>query len=244
MKKLLFILSIFSLILQSCGSSSYVTSNFSIQKRKYTKGWNVKELFQHKHNGDVAEFELNSKKQADNSSPAKNETIKTKQDQEIRTENLENEIRTTASYVEAPESIDHIDLRDPIDNPSLESSKISESEHINTTSDSRETSKTLEEKSEKIPDMLFRVFFIIGFSIAIITIILTLLNLASDAALAFLLILFLVDVTSLFIVLALLIKRTKKDNIYKEPGYLVVFTEILFGLISLTALILWIEYAF
>ncbi len=47
MKNFLFITTIV-IILQSCGTSSNVTSNFSIQKRKYNKGWNVKDLFQYK----------------------------------------------------------------------------------------------------------------------------------------------------------------------------------------------------
>ncbi len=244
MKNSFYILSLLLIVLNSCGSSSSVTNNFSIQKRKYNKGWNVKDLFQHKQNDEAAVVDVKSKNQDKEQVLVKNEKLKTELVQENSTYQLESEITAAASNVKTPELVVQGDLKEPMDNPSLENSKISESEHLNTTSDITESSKTLEDKSEKIPDMLFRVFFIIGFSIAIITIVLTLLNLAGDAALAFLLILFLVDVTSLFIVLALLVKRAKNKNLYKEPGYLVVLTELLFGIISATALILFIEYAF
>ena len=244
MKNSFYILTLLLIVLNSCGSSSSVTNNFSIQKRKYNKGWNVKDLFQHKQNDEAAVVDMKSKNQDKEQVLVKNEKLKTELVQENSTYQLESEITATASNVKTPELVVQGDLKEPMDNPSLENSKISESEHLNTTSDTTESSKTLEDKSEKIPDMLFRVFFIIGFSIAIITIVLTLLNLAGDAALAFLLILFLVDVTSLFIVLALLVKRAKNKNLYKEPGYLVVLTELFFGIISATALILFIEYAF
>ena len=55
MKMYLLLASICIALLQSCGTSSNVTSNFSIQKRKYNKGWNVKELFQHKLKSNVSE---------------------------------------------------------------------------------------------------------------------------------------------------------------------------------------------
>lgn len=244
MKMYLLLASTCIALLQSCGTSSNVTSNFSIQKRKYNKGWNVKDLFQHKQNDEAAEVDVKSKNQNKDVELAKTEILITEHVQEISTYQWENKITATASHVEAPESVVQGNLKDHMDNPSLENSKISESKHLDTTSDTKESSTKLEDKSEKIPDMLFRVFFIIGFSIAIITIVLTLLNLAGDAALAFLVVLFFADITSLFIVLALLIRRAKNENLYKEPGYLVVFTELLFGIISLTALILWIEYAF
>ncbi|MEN9997116.1 MAG: hypothetical protein RI922_106 [Bacteroidota bacterium] len=242
-KKVLYF-SLLIILIQSCGSSSSVTNNFSIQKRKYNKGWNVKDLFQHKQNDEASVVDVKSKNQDKEQVLVKNEKLKTELVQENSTYQLESEITATASNVKTPELVVQGDLKEPMDNPSLENSKISESEHLNTTSDSTESSKTLKDKSEKIPDMLFRVFFIIGFSIAIITIILTLLNLAGDAALAFLVVLFFADITSLFIVLALLIRRAKNENLYKEPGYLVVFTEILFGIISVIALATWVNNAF
>lgn len=243
LKNILYYSLILFFLFQSCGTSSNVTSNFALQKRKYTKGWDVKDLVHHKMTAEVAETELNSNNQQNESRQKTDESLKTKAIEEIKIDPVGNELSESFSQVESTVTNDHSENKLSDDGPNKEYSS-NDTKPINNTSEEHGISKATEESEEKIPDMLFRIFFIIGFSIAILTIILTLLELAGDAALVFLLVLFLLDVTSLFIVLAFLIRRVKNKNLYKEPSYLVVLTELVFGIISAFALILWIEYAF
>ena len=76
MKNSFYILSLLLIVLNSCGSSSSVTNNFSIQKRKYNKGWNVKDLFQHKQNDEAAVVDVKSKNQDKEQVLVKNEKLK------------------------------------------------------------------------------------------------------------------------------------------------------------------------
>ena len=241
MKNCIFITTIL-IILQSCGSSSNVTSNFSIQKRKYNNGWNVKTLFHQKQKDEAAEVEVKSKNQNKDPELAKTEILKTDHVQEISTNKVENEVAIGVSQAEQLTPNNHRELKKLNDNLTHEHSSYEEMKPKEVSSMTHEEPVAADENDEKIPDMLFRIFFIIGFILALLIIILTLLGESIGISLIMLLVLFLVDVASLFIVLALLIKRLKNKGKYKEKGWLVLLTELIFGGLSLSALLLWIYY--
>lgn len=77
MKIYLLYASICIALLQSCGTSSNVTSNFSIQKRKYNKGWNVKTLFHHKQSLNNLE-ESKAKQVPNENDPVSENKLETK----------------------------------------------------------------------------------------------------------------------------------------------------------------------
>jgi len=240
MKMYLLLASICIALLQSCGTSSNVTSNFSIQKRKYNKGWNVKELFQHKQNGDAAEVEEKSKNQNKKAELAKTEIIQTEPDQEISNDKFENEVAIGVYQAEQLTTNNPEEIKKLNDNSIQEHSSYEEMKTNEVSSKTHEDPIEANENDEKIPDMLFRIFFIIGFILALLIIILTLLGESMGISLIMLLLLFLVDVASLFIVLALLIKRIKYKGKYKEKGWLVLLTELILGGLSFSALLLCI----
>lgn len=241
MKNCIFITTIL-IILQSCGSSSNVTSNFSIQKRKYNNGWNVKTLFHQKQKDEAAEVEVKSKNQNKDPELAKTEILKDEHVQEISTNKVENEVAIGVSQAEQLAPNNQRELKKLNDNLTHEHSSYEEMKPKEVSSMTHEEPVAADENDEKIPDMLFRIFFIIGFILALLIIILTLLGESIGISLIMLLVLFLVDVASLFIVLALLIKRLKNKGKYKEKGWLVLLTELIFGGLSLSALLLWIYY--
>ncbi len=234
--------SICIVLLQSCGSSSNVTSNFSIQKRKYNKGWNVKELFQHKQYGDAAEVEVKSKNQNKDAELAKTEIIQTEPNQEISNEKFENEVAIGDCQAEPLTTNNQRELRNINDNSIQEHSSYEEMKTKEVSTMTHEEPVATNENDEKIPDKLFRIFFTIGFILALLIIILTLLGESIGISLIMLLVLFFVDVASLFIVLALLIKRLKNKGKYIEKGWLVLLTELIFGGLSFSALVLWLYY--
>lgn len=77
MKIYLLFASICIALLQSCGTSSNVTSNFSIQKRKYNKGWNVKTLFHQKQSLNNLE-ESEAKQVPNENDPVSENKLETK----------------------------------------------------------------------------------------------------------------------------------------------------------------------
>lgn len=239
MKKSFYYLFLITFLIQSCGTSSNVTSNFTLQKRKYTKGWNVKDLFTRNQNEEKHEAKTQAK--------------------EIKA--VENDLESTSIRSSKPvEKLTEESIKNEVDEEKIEETKevnkttekfdVVENDHCLTTSpmieqeksaEAKETNVDLkEEKDEKKIDYLFRIFFIIGLSIAVLTIILTLLKLTSDIALLFLTILFFLDIISLIIVIISLVKRKRNKGIYKESSAIVVLTELLFGFVSLTALMTWV----
>jgi hypothetical protein len=95
-----------------------------------------------------------------------------------------------------------------------------------------------EESNEIETEPLMRIFFIIGFAIAGLTLLLTLIDPFYGAlSLIGLAVLFVTDVVSPFIVLASLIKKHRNKGKYKGRP---VLLELLFALVSLGALVLWV----
>lgn len=95
-----------------------------------------------------------------------------------------------------------------------------------------------EESNEIETEPLMRIFFIIGFAIAGITLLLTLIDPFYGAlSLIGLAVLFVTDVVSPFIVLASIIKKHRNKGKYKGSPLLL---ELLFALVSFGTLLLWI----
>jgi hypothetical protein len=103
--------------------------------------------------------------------------------------------------------------------------------------DNYNTEEELINESDRKYLPLMKVFFIIGFVIAGLTLILTAANLASDIAMGFLGVLFITDIVSIFITIASLVKMNRNKGKYKGRP---VLLELLFALISFGALFLWI----
>ena len=243
MKKSFYYLFLITFLIQSCGTSSNVTSNFTLQKRKYTKGWHVKDLFTRNQNEEKHEAKTQAKvikaveNDLESTSIRSSKPLEKLTEKSITHEIVEKKIEETIEVNKTTEKFDAV-----------------ENDHFLTTSPKIEQKKSAEakekevdlkqEKDEKEIDYLFRIFFIIGLSIAVLTIILTLLELASDIAIIFLVNLFFLDIISLIIVIISLVKRYRNKGVYRESGAIVILTELLFGIISFTALLTWIQMNF
>ena len=92
--------------------------------------------------------------------------------------------------------------------------------------------------NEVVVEPLMRGFFITGFAIAGLTLLLTLIDPSGAVSLIGLAVLFVTDVVSPFIVLASLIKKHRDKGKYKGRPILL---ELLFALVSFGALLMWIS---
>lgn len=117
----------------------------------------------------------------------------------------------------------------------------------NTQNDSLQNVKAENQKNETPNDKdsrellpLMKIFFIIGFAIAGITLILTALNLSSDIAIGSLGVLFITDIVSLFVTVSSLIKMKRYKGKYRGHPLLPLLLEFLFGVISILAALYWI----
>ncbi|MEN9997117.1 MAG: hypothetical protein RI922_107 [Bacteroidota bacterium] len=225
-------------MLQSCGTSSNVTSNFSIQKRKYNKGWNVKDLFQHKQNRDAAEFELKKKNQDQEPVLVENDKLKTEHVHEIRTEQTENEIRLNVSEIREKAEIGDFEVN-RFEDELINNFPLSDSNQDRIVHSEKNNVATSTMTDENATDSLFRVFYTMGFVLVIITVILSLLQFTGDIALIFLMLLFLFDVASIIVFIICLVRRVKNPEKYKEKAWLVIVTELLLGAASFLALLTW-----
>lgn len=240
MKKSIVYTLLFVSILQSCGTSSNVTSNFALQKRKYTKGWNLKEMFQRKQAADASTLD-------------ESKLISTKEAKpiEIKTENISEtklNSETTTGELTKEKRIDPITLRNSSENKDaiVENKQISGTptiEHAETVDSKDENSELQEDTPKKINDDLFRRFFIFGFALAIIACILAPFSLTAETAVGLLLLLFIVDIASLVIVTILLVNRHKNKDMYKESSFFVILTEVLFGIVSYLTLLFFNAYS-
>jgi hypothetical protein len=110
--------------------------------------------------------------------------------------------------------------------------------------DNYNTEEELINESDRKYLPLMKVFFIIGFVIAGLTLILTAADLASDIAIGFLGVLFITDIVSIFITIASLVKMNRNKGKYKGKPLLPLLLEFLFGVVSLLAALYWIFMAF
>lgn len=110
--------------------------------------------------------------------------------------------------------------------------------------DNYNTEEELINESDRKYLPLMKVFFIIGFVIAGLTLILTAANLASDIAIGFLGVLFITDIVSIFITIASLVKMNRNKGKYKGKPLLPLLLEFVFGVVSLLAALYWIFMAF
>lgn len=239
MTKKIYLFALTAIILQACSSSSNVTSNFALQKRKYTIGWHVKELFTRNQNKEKHEAKTQAKEikavenDLESASIRSSKPLEKLTEESIKNELVEEKIEETKEVNKTTEKFDVVENDHCLTtSPKIEQKKSAEAKETNV--------DLKEEKDEKKIDYLFRIFFIIGLSIAVLTIILTLLKLTSDIALLFLTILFFLDIISLIMVIISLVKRKRNKGIYKESSAIVVLTELLFGFVSLTALMTWV----
>lgn len=241
MKKSIVYSLLFVSILQSCGTSSNVTSNFSIQKRKYTKGWNLNDLFHGKQNEENRETEIQVKVVKLVENDQESTSIRSKPEENLFAESTTIEI-AEAKIEETKEdnqSIQKLDALEKDISPPI-SLKIENDQ----TAESREKNSDLnDEQNEKKIDYLFRIFFIVGFSLALLACILALVQFTAEFALGLLLLLVLVDIASLVIVTILLVKRYKNKGKYKESSLIVILTEILFGLVSFLSIVFFKAYS-
>jgi thiol:disulfide interchange protein len=235
MKKTLYFLLLISTILQSCGTSSNVTSNFALQKRKYTKGWNVKDLFNGKQNKAICETEIQEKavkqlEKKEESTPIRSEKVEDLTAEPIAIEVAEVNLPETKKAIQSTEEYDALEN----DNVLATTPKIEQKQ----TGESRNENVDLNEgQNEKKTDYFFRIFFIIAFGLALLACILAPIPYTAEFAISLLLLLVLVDIASLVIVTILLVKRHKNTGKYKESSLIVILTEILFGLVSFLSIL-------
>ena len=98
------------------------------------------------------------------------------------------------------------------------------------------------EVAEKIPEPLMRNFFTVGFSIAALTLLLSLVDPFYGAlSLISLLVLFIADLVSPFIVLVSLIRKKRDKNKYSGRP---VLLELLFAAVSFGTLLVWVVFQF
>jgi hypothetical protein len=112
----------------------------------------------------------------------------------------------------------------------------------NTDNYSKEEERINESDRKYLP--LMKVFFIIGFVIAGLTLILTAANLSSDIALGFLGALFITDIVSLFVTLSCLVKLNNNRGKYKGHRLLPLLLEFIFGVVSIIAALYWVFMVF
>jgi hypothetical protein len=110
--------------------------------------------------------------------------------------------------------------------------------------DNYNTEEELINESDRKYLPLMKVFFIIGFVIAGLTLIFTAADLASGIAIGFLGVLFITDIVSIFITIASLVKMNRNKGKYKGKPLLPLLLEFLFGVVSLLAALYWIFMAF
>jgi len=180
MKKSILYSFLFFSILQSCGTSSNVTSNFSIQKRKYTKGWNLNDLFRGKQNEENGETEIQVKvvnpvenaqvSTAVGSTPEENLTVES-----TAIEVVEVKIEETKEDKQTKEKFDGLEH----DNLLTTSLNIKQQPRLTI----QKIDDTVAIEAEKKENTFFRVFMIIALSVAVLIIIFSFFILTAELSL-------------------------------------------------------------
>lgn len=211
-------------LLQSCGTSSNVTSNFSIQKRKYNKGWNLNELFRGKQNVGKKETENQAKEVKHLENELESTPVQSRQEIKLASEStsievVEEKIEETKEDKQTTEKFDGLEH----DNLLTTSLNIKQQPRLTI----QKIDDTVAIEAEKKENTFFRVFMIIALSVAVLTIIFSFFSLTAELSLGLGIWLILLNIISLILVITLLLKRLFKNEKYKESALFISLSEIL-----------------
>jgi hypothetical protein len=231
MKKKIYLFVLTAIFLQACASSSNVTTNFALQKRKYTKGWHIKELFtryQNKENNE-SEIQVIAIKALENDLESSSFKSSKPEEKLIEVSNkievVEEKIEETKEDNQSTEKFDGFER----DNLLTTSLKIKQQQPRLTI---QKIDETVPIEEEKKANTFFRVFMIITLSVAVLTIIFSFFSLTAELSLGLGIWLILLNITSLILVIVLLLKRLFKNEKYKESKLFIALSELLLIVLS------------